>query len=148
MEMENYYYKLTDKPALGMIYWQKDLYLHPCYCNYPAMPDSVKKSHKQYILCIESSYTITADTDAGCDRICECEDYQPLLPRNIVVDGDKPIYVYLDLGYYYSISPERPNVIVLPFEDGARYYHEDSRKTYTLIPYDPEKSYESSRYIR
>lgn len=148
MEIDNYYYILTDKPVLGMIYWENGQYLHPCYCNYPAMPVSAQKAHKQYILRIESSYTITADTDGGCDRICECVDYQQLQPQNIIMDGDKPVGVYLDLGYSYWISPERPNVIVMPFEEGASYYHEDSRKTYTLIPYDPEKRYESSSHVR
>lgn len=148
MMIDNYYYKLTDKPALGMIFFENGRYLHPCYCNYPAMPLSAKKAHKQYILRIESTHNVTADTDGGCDRICECVDYQPLLPNNIIMDGDKPVGVYLDLGYYGSISPERPNVIVIPFEDGAKYRHKDSGSTYMLIPYDPEKSYESSRHVR
>jgi len=147
MTIDNYYYKLTNKPMLGMIYWKEECYLHPCYCNYPAMPISVQNAHKQYILRIESSYTIVADTDAGCDRTCECVDYQLLSPNNIIMDGDNPVGVYLDFGYYYSISPNRPNVIVLPFEESAKHYHEESGNQYTLIPYNSEATYESSSYI-
>ncbi len=147
MLIDNYYYKLTDKPKQGMIYWRDEHYLHPCYCNYTAMPISVQNAHKKYILRIESSYTIVADSDAGCDRTCECVDYQALFPNNIIMDGDTPIGVYLELGYYYSISPNRPNVIVLPFEELAEHYQEESGNKYTLIPYNPEMSYESSSHI-
>ena len=147
MEITNYYYQLTDQPATGMIYWKEGQYLFPCRCNYPAMPIAAQKAHKQYILRIDSSYTIVADSDAGCDRICECVDYQPLSPQNIVMDGDTPVGVYLDLGYCYAISVVQPNVIVMPFEDQAVYYHQESRKKYTLVPYDAEKSYESTSRI-
>ena len=147
MAVDNYYYKLTNKPLPGMIYWKDENYLHPFYCNYPAMPVSVQIAYKQYILRIESSYTILADTDAGCDRTCEQTDYQPLTPKNIIMDGDHPIGVYLDLGYYYSVSKNRPNVIILPFEELAEYYHSESRNKYTLISYNPEKSYESSSRV-
>lgn len=142
----DYYYKLTDKPVLGMIYWENGRYLHPQLC--PTIPDEVEKAKKQYILRIDSSYSILADTDGGCDRTCECVDYQPLQSQNIIMDGDKPIGVYLDLGYYYSVSWVRPNVIVLPFEDGACCEHPNSGNTYKLIPYDPQKTYESSSHIR
>ena len=147
MEITNYYYKLTDKPELGMLYWEEGKYLHPYFCNPPATPAAVVKAHKQFILRIKSSYTVTADSDADCDRICECVDYQPLEPQNIIMDGDTPVGVYLDLGFYYCISSVRPNVIVLPFEAGAGYYNRESRNTYTLEIYDPEKSYESSSHI-
>ena len=143
----NYYYKLTNKPMPGMIYWKDENYLHPVYCNDPAMPVSVQMAHRRYILRIESSYTILADTDAGCDRTCDQTDYQPLSPKNIIMDGDHPIGVYLDLGYYYSVSPDRPNVMILPFEESASYYHSESGTMYTLIPYDPEKSYASSSRV-
>ena len=142
----DYYYKLTDKPALGMIYWENGRYLHPQLCI--TIPGAVKTAQNQYILRIDSSHTIIADTDGGCDRTCECVDYQPLQAQNIIMDGDKPIGVYLDLGYYYSVSYVRPNVIVLSFEDGACCEHPNSGNTYTLIPYDPQKSYESFSYIR
>lgn len=148
MTYENYYFLLTDRPALGMIYWEDGRYLHPFCCSYAALPSSVQKAHKQYILRVNSSRTIMADTDGGCDRTCECVDYQPLQSQNIIMDGDKPVGVYLDLGYFYSISPKRPNVIVIPFEDGASCYMKESDRTYTLIPYDPQKRYESSSHIR
>ena len=131
-----------------MIYLSPGKYLHPYYCNYAAMPDSVKNAHKQYILRIESTYTVCADTDSGCDRVAERTDYRVLLPNNIIMDGDKPMGVYIELRYYYRVSKKRPNVLVLPFKDGARHYQNETDMIYTLIPYDPEQSYESETYIR
>lgn len=138
------YLLLTDCPAPGMIYLGNGQYLFPAF--FGAEAENAVQCCGRYLIKVENSYTVTSETDGGCDRICETTEYLELAPENIIIKDGEPVGFYLNLGYYYSVSPKKPNIHVFYISE-TKSFHHCSGTVYTLIAKESGRVYESSSHI-
>ena len=142
--MKNYYFQLADCPAPGMIYLDNGQYLFKKYIYgfYTDLGAKVLNFSQSYLLKDQWRKTILADTDGGCDRLCNITEYVELKPENVIVKDGEPIGFYLDFGYSYIVSKEKPNVHIFYVSDTEPFHH-TSDHIYTLIEKEDGEIYES-----
>ena len=142
--MDYFYLQEISEPVPGAIFLGENRFVFPRDIH--IMPGSVVSAVQNWLVKVEGSYTVTADSDGGCDRICEYTDYVFLEYKNVILRNDTVVGFFLPLEYYYSISPERPNIIIFSLENPAPIHH-PSEKVFTLIPREPGMTYTRNEHI-
>ena len=143
-----YLYQVTSEPMPGMLFLSEGNYLFYRYETRAAVLKHLNQVCSEWILEKSGRNTITADTDAGCDRICEYREYILPVSKNVLLKGDEVIGFYFDFGDYYNISNKRPNVhAFLLSAPETHLYPQDIYCRYRLLRREPGKEYKNTQRI-